>query len=120
MWNLAKKMRLFMSPPQVGDQYDADPFDFIIGKPVERVLHGLVAPDGDSLWDAVPSHGCYRIRIQSTIMPYYICTAEALCRSADGDNTEWKSRSQLRRMSKAQFHQMIIEGRLTKCPDEIL
>jgi hypothetical protein len=108
------KWKLKLYPPLLGEIYYGDPFDFILGNLVEHCLHGTKTAYGTPAWEPIISDGCYRLTIESDAMPYYRCTAEVLCVSADGDTKAWKKRSQPRRIAKERFHDMIMDGRLKK------
>lgn len=118
MWieKLVRKIKLYFDPPYERDCYYGDPFEFIIGKPLERVLHKMTTNTGDTLWETVPSDRCYRLTIESCSMPsYYRCTSEVLATSVnDPSDKKWLKRSQPRRILKEVFHQMIIDGRIER------
>lgn len=113
---LINRIKLALNPPKAGDVYYGDPFDFVLGKLLERVLHDMVNIHGDILWEIIPSDDCIRLTVDSASMPYYICASEALCRrvKGEGNNIEWRKRSLQRRLLKEEFHKMIIDGRLKK------
>lgn len=114
---LAIKLKLFFSPPQDGDVYYGDPFDFIVGSSIEQLMHKMRDKSGYSpLWHMVPSETAVRLTIESAAMPtYYRCTSEVLVTSAsDSSKMTWLKRVQPRRISKQVFHDMIAEGRLKK------
>jgi hypothetical protein len=109
-----RKLQLMFNPPRTGDVFYGDPFEFIIGRVTEHVLHGTRSIYGYAAWNPSPADQCYRLTVESDAMPYYRCTGEALCVSADGEEKAWKKRSQPRRIYKNVFHDMIAEGRLKK------
>lgn len=108
------KLKLKIYPPKTGEVYYGDPFEFIMGNLIEHCLHGTKSNYGTPIWEPIPSNLCYRLTIESDAMPYYRCTGEVLCRDAYGDKTEWRKRSQPRRIGKSVFHGMIVDGRLKK------
>src|SRR5579859_4336577 len=108
---LIARVKLKIDPPRTGDVFLGDPFEFIMGSVIEHVLHGTRSIYGFAAWHPIPSKECYRLTVESDSMPYYRCTAEVLCTSADGDSKAWKKRSQPRRILKHVFHDMIVEGR---------
>lgn len=112
MLKLFKAILLDLNPPKMGDVYIGDPLYFILGRPVEHVLHGLTNISGASLWKPFPGNECYRLKIESVSSPYFICNAEALC--TDGEVSNWRSRSQPRRIDKFKFKRMIVDGILKK------
>jgi hypothetical protein len=111
---LIARIKLRFDPPQIGDVYYGDPFAFMIPTMLEAARHGLTDLSGTRLWTIVPSDGCYRLTIESDGMPYYRCTAEVLCKSTDGDKTEWRKRSQPCRIMKQAFHAMILDKEIAK------
>lgn len=113
---LARKIELYFYPPYPGDVYYGDPFEFVIGKPMEQVLHKMRSVGGhEAFWEAVPSEHCVRLTIESDSMPYYRCTSEILATNvANQSEKKWLRRVQPRRILKEVFHQMIIDGRIEK------
>lgn len=106
---LIARIKLRFEPPKVGDVYYGDPFDFLVGRPIERVLHGLNNKCGDHVWEPLFSEGCYRLKITSDSMPYYICQVEVLAHK-NFEEKAWKKRSQPRRFDKKSFCEMIVNG----------
>lgn len=106
------RLRLRLNPPKVGDTYLDDAMYNVIGRPVEKVLHGMKAINGDMLYEPMVGEGSYKLTIDSDSMPYYICSAQVLVKDSFG--FKWLKRSQPRRILKKNFIDMIIDGRITK------
>lgn len=106
------RLRLRLNPPKVGDTYLDDAMYNVIGRPLEKVLHGMKAINGDSLCEPMVGEGSYKLTIESDHMPYYICTAKILVK--DNSGFKWLKRSQPRRILKKNFIEMIVNGRITK------
>jgi len=113
---LIAKIGLYFSPPQKGDVYYGNPFDFIIGNKMEQNMHGLRNISGDPLWHVTPSNQCYRLTIKSRSMPfYYICRSEVLATDwGNPSRKEWLKRAEPRRIPKEKFHELILNGSLEK------
>lgn len=111
---LIRRIKVSFDPPKVGDTYYGDPFDFICGSPLEHALHRTRKIGGEPIWNVIVSDGCYRLTVESTSMPYYRCTSEVLCEHAQSGSKEWQVRVQPRRISKENFKQMIIDGRIKR------
>jgi hypothetical protein len=115
------KIKLLLKPPKVGDIFYGDPVSFVIGRPVEQVLHGLKDPSGTTLAEPVPSEDCYALTIVSDSQhAYYVLNAMVFCRrknlpdSASQGFGEWKPRSQVRRIPRDVFKKMVVDGILKK------
>ena len=113
---LIRRFKLWRNPPYKGDVYYGDPFDFIIGSPIEQRLHKMFDQSGNTrLWYPIPSDSTVRLTIEADSMPYYRCTCEVLVTSvSDKNKHEWLKRVQPRRILKDRFHEMILDGRLKK------
>jgi len=106
------RLLLYLNPPKVGDTYLSDAMYNIVGKPIEKVLHGMKTIDGDILYEPVVGDGSYKLTIDSDTMPYYICSAQVLVR--DNTGFKWLKRIEPKRILKKNFINMILDGRITK------
>jgi hypothetical protein len=116
---LFNKIYLFLRKPKPEDVYYGNPSFFVISNPIELVLHGLTDIQGRQIHMPIPSDDCYKMTIYSDSMPdYYICESEVLCSRIE--NSElfipdgWKKRTQVRRIDKDRFHQMILSKTLKR------
>lgn len=108
-----RKIKYRLSPPKKGDIYYGDPLFFVIGRPVEYILYGLVDKNGDHLFKIVPSPECYKLTvINDSMLDYYIFKSEIFCTSSD--SFLWKERVQPRRIKKDQFKEMLLQDQLRK------
>jgi hypothetical protein len=107
-----RNIKYKLNPPKKGDVYYGDPLFFVMGRPVEYVLHSLVNKNGDHIFKIVPSPECYRLTIENDSMPYYIVKSEVFC--TNSDSFLWKERIQARRIKKDLFKEMVLEGQLIK------
>jgi len=114
MFRWVKKALLLIKPPKKGDVYYGDAFEFVTARPVEKILHGMKDKHGDTLWIESMGHGTYKITIESSSMPYYICKAEVLVQSKKGYDFTWLTRVQPRRIVKGVLTDMIADGRIDK------
>jgi hypothetical protein len=113
---LFNKIMLWLKPPKKGDIYYADSLHFVVGKPIEHILHGLKDKYGQSIWTVMQGKCCYRLTIETDVMPYYTCRSEVFCYGDLCNNNigEWMKRTQPKRISKEYFKQLIVEGFLWK------
>jgi hypothetical protein len=116
LFRLYTKVKLWIRPPKSRDAYCANPKNFVIGKPIEQVLHGLKNKHGETIYFPMPSDDCYRLTIESDVMPYYICMSEVFIHGKNWDNNFglWMKRSQPKRIGKDYFKQLIVDGILRK------
>ena len=107
-----------MFPPKAGIAYHGNPKNFILGSSIEGVMHGLTDVYGNPIWEPIPGDDCYRVTIDSTIMPYLILRSEVLCKPAGKAATiseaKWITRCQLKRFTKKKFKELVISGILKK------
>jgi hypothetical protein len=112
------KLKLSFTPPKKGDIYIGDNFDFLIGKPMEQILHGLRNRNGDPIYDPAIGIDSYKVTIIRDSMPYYVleCHSLVYATGSKSGSTEfkWLKRNQDRRIMKDLFQDMILEGRLKK------
>ena len=117
---LFRKIALFLRSPQKGDVYYGNSKDYVIGKPMEAVLHGLRDKEGNPTWIPVPSTHSYKLVIKiSATIPYYVCDTEVFCMNAKSMTPvyfegNWMKRSQPRRIPKERLYQMIVDGLLKR------
>lgn len=107
-------IQFFVNPPKKGDVFYADSFDYIAGKPLEHIFHGMRDKNGDPVWDVIPGKDTYRFTLVSDSMPYYIFTAATLASNRNDMSKKWLLRSKLRRMWKHTFKQSILDGDITR------
>src|SRR5581483_11712028 len=112
---LIHKIKMVLHPPKCGEVYSGDCFDFVVGKPVEKFLHGMTDKYGNFLWEYVPGRDSYRFTVISVQPAYYICEAELLVSFChDINKKKWLKRSRMRRIPKIMFHDFILTERLEK------
>lgn len=113
---LINKINLWLNPPRPGSFYYGDPLYFVVGKPIEHVLHGLKDKNGEPIFYPIPSAGCYRLMIESIFDDYYCCKSEVLCYSLNMDSGigKWMKRTQTKRINKVIFNEFIVQGILSK------
>jgi len=111
-----KRIKLYFNPPKKGDVYNGDSTFFIGSKYLEAVAHRLVDIEGNHIWDRIPGSDTYKLTIESDVMPYYICKAQCLARGHGGYNYSWRDRSQVRRINKWIFVELILDGTIVKQP----
>lgn len=114
---IRKFLKMFRRAPEVkvDDVYWADAWEFVGGKPIEHVLHGLRCKTGEVAFDPVYGDSSYRLKIRSNQPSYYVIQCEVLASDVhDHKDKHWFFRCQPRRINKEVFHDMIREGRVKK------
>jgi hypothetical protein len=115
-----RKLGLYFNPPKEGEAYVGDPDYFVSNNQIERILHSLKDKFGNDIYEPIPSKNCYRLMIvseSSLDSRHYVCATEVLCKSVpekDGDMGSWKTRTQLRRLPKVYFKDLVVNGLLKK------
>lgn len=106
-----RKLAFYFKPPKKGDVFLGDPLWFVVGRPIEYILHGLKDREGNTVWEPVPSMGCFKLKFDINVGNlYYVLGSEVLCRK-DVDNAYvWMKRSQPRRMAKEMFRELYLNG----------
>jgi hypothetical protein len=112
------KFKLWMNPPKKGEVYHGDNFDFLIGKPMEQILHGLRDKNGNPIYNPAFGEGSYKVTILLDCMPYYVLECDSLVYENSYSNNRndfrWVKRTQNRRIPKNHVIEMILDGRLKK------
>ena len=114
---LYKKFRLYFNPIKPGEVYYGNPKNFIVGKPMEYILHGLKDTTGTTMWHPIPSDCCYKLTIKnhSPEKDLYECESEVLCDTEKGLHlVDWHRRSQRKNISKPIFEYFILNGLLER------
>ena len=111
-----RKLKFNLSPPKPGDVYYGDCVYFVVGSPVEHVLHQLKDKYGNSIWNPVPSSDCYRLTVVEINSSHYNCLSEVFCRGTEQNNNigNWKKRTQSRRFPRSYFKELVGNGLLKK------
>jgi hypothetical protein len=122
--NLINRIKFFIRPPRIGDVYYGDSLLFIIGKPVEYVLHGLKDKNGNTILYPVPGFYCYKITLEAEDKEnkYFAFKSEVLCKGLDGliSANEWQKRCQLKKISKKLFRDLFITGFIERSGHEFI
>jgi hypothetical protein len=108
------KIKLFFNPPQKGDIFYGNPKYFIVGKPIEQVLHSMKDISGDSIWYSIPSDGCYKVKVCEKNFYHYIVECEVLSLNKITGKKNWLKRTQNKRISKESLTYLIGQGFLKK------
>lgn len=110
---ILRKFQLFLKPPKQGDVFYGDPLWFVLSQPVESVLHGLKDKYGTTVFNPVPSEGCFRFTVEQCGNSNYIFGSEVFCKEKTDNNIgTWKKRTQPRRMNKEMFEELFFTGML--------
>ncbi|MCX9024634.1 MAG: hypothetical protein OIN85_00895 [Candidatus Methanoperedens sp.] len=107
-------IKFLFSPPKEGDVYSGDAFDFVVGKPIESVLHGMRDQYGNPTHDVIPGNNTYKIKIVKIFETYYSCKMQALVEDRITHQKAWLLRSQDRKISKELLKHWALEGRIFK------
>ena len=112
MSSLFQKIALYFNPPKPGDVFSGDAFILARNSHFERRCYKTL--DGNE-WAFMPGETTYRLVVESSAMPYYICSAEVLAYNTDDHKQlNWLKRSSPRRIWKRDFHKLILEGQINK------
>jgi hypothetical protein len=111
---MLRAIRLYFCRPKPGDVYLGDAFDFMAGKIIEQVMHGMRDREGNELYTRVDGPGTYKFLLASDSMPYYRLDCQVLVKDNHTSKFEWKSRIQPRRIKKDVFKELIVEGKVKK------
>ena len=114
------KLYLYFRSPKMGSVYFGNPKRFIIGKPIEYVLHGLKDKDGDTMFEPIPGDHCYKISIDKTEENTYSISTEVFCKltskynlnTGNSDFGKWMKRCQNRKIGKEYLLSLILDGTL--------
>lgn len=111
------KVCLYFHSPRIGDIHFGNPKDFVIGRPIEYVLHGLKDRTGATMWHPIPTFGCFRLTIEKETPEKdgYVCRSEVLCDTERGLHLiDWHRRSQPKLINKSMFKGFILNSTLKK------
>lgn len=109
---LVLKLSLFFKPLKVGDELFGDTVWWVIPRPIEMVLHGLKDLHGATIYEPIPSKGCYKLTTEQDLGGHYILSSEVLCRTSYDHIGVWKKRSQPRKMARSQLEEYVLNGLL--------
>lgn len=115
--SITKLIKMLRRIPEVkvGDIYWADAWEFVGGKPIEHVLHGLRYKNGEVAFDPIYGDSSYRMKINSVQPSYYVIQCEVLAADVhERSEKHWFFRCQPRRINRQIFHDMIRDRRVKK------
>lgn len=107
---LIERVKLYRNPPKAGDVFWTDSFDFLAGRVLEHIFHGLRRYGGEPLYEPIHGEKTYRMEIISSSMPYYVIRCDVLAQHVNDKRKDWFRRSRDRRVPKDAFNQMVIDG----------
>src|SRR5580700_9597237 len=107
------KFSLFFKPFKIGDEFFGDPTWWVIPRPIELVLHGLKDRQGLTIYDPIPSDGCFKLTIEKEMEGYYVLSSEVFCTHKTINNIgTWMKRSQPRKLGRLQLEEYFLNGLL--------
>ena len=108
-----RKFKLFLNPVKKGDTFYGDPVWFILFRPTEMVLHNLKDRNGVTMFNPIPSRGCFRFVVEQCGNENLILGSQVFCKEKTDNNIgTWMKRTQPRRMGKEIFEELFLAGML--------